>query len=257
MIIVVGNLEKRRIEAFRFRHSPVVVARVTVLADVPVRGLPHLDIVLCVVAALLSHVGLIQRSALRDVDDGLARRLRPVVLGLLLRPRGEGWSLLELDDRLDRLLVVLRPERQAGCNVVRAVHADKLAAVPDAALDGAQQAAGLLVAGLDLDADDLVSLLLDAVGLAVPLHVQEVRDLLGQSVALVAELAAGAVDVVRVAARSAGTGVHLKVVESPGLGNVCWARDASDLALDEADNTLLARAGGLSDDSRHRGLTVD
>lgn len=226
------------------------------LAHVPVRGLAHLNVVLGEVAALLLHVGLVQGATLRDVNHRLTRRGGPVVLLVVaLRPRRERWSLLDLHGLHG--LLVLGAQREARCDVVGAVHADELPAVPDAALDGAQQATGLLVRGLDLDADDLAVLLLGAVGLAVTLHVEEVRDLLGQTVALVAELAAGTVDVVGVAALGAGTGVHLEVVESPGLGDVGGARDASDLALDEADHTLLAWARRLGDDGRHCGLAVD
>lgn len=87
----------------------------------------------------------------------------------------------------------------------------------EAAGNSLQEAPDFVVAGWDLDADELVVLLDGGVGGAVSSVVDVAGDFLGKTVALVAELVVAAVDLIGILAVGTLAGVHLEVVSSPGL----------------------------------------
>lgn len=108
------------------------------------------------------------------------------------------------------------------------------------ALNSLQEAPDLIIAGWDLNANELVVLLESAVRLAVGTVVDEPGNLLSKAVADVTELIVGTVDFVGVMAVGTLAGVHFEVVSSPALGSVDWSRDFAHWVLEEANHSLLS-----------------
>jgi hypothetical protein len=107
--------------------------------------------------------------------------------------------------------------------------------VAEAALDGSQETPDLVVAGGELNTDELVVFLGGAVGLTAVGVVDVAGDLLSQAVALVTELLVVAVNLIGVDAVGALAGVHLKVVAGPALFSVHGTREAAHRIVEEAD----------------------
>lgn len=153
-----------------------------------------------------------------------------------------------------------RANRHASSNIVGAVHGDEgcARAMTETSLDGLEQTTDLDVGWRHLDLDQLVVFLGGAIRLSVGVLVEERGDLLGETVADVAELLVIAVDLVGVVAVDAVVGVGLEVVDSPGLFDIHRTRDGRDGVAHEADVALLPRAGRHlgSDDGRHLGVLV-
>lgn len=85
------------------------------------------------------------------------------------------------------------------------------------AFDGLQETTNLLVTRWNLDADKLVVFLGGGVGLAIGVVVEESGNLLGETVADLAELLVLAVDFIGIVAVDTLLSMELKVVCSPGL----------------------------------------
>jgi hypothetical protein len=99
--------------------------------------------------------------------------------------------------------------------------------VAEAALDGFQQAPGLLVSSWKLNTNELVVFLGCAVRLSVGIVVDVTCNFLGEAVSLVTELLVVTVHLIRVLAVSTLAGVHFKVVGGPAFGGVDWPRDSA------------------------------